>query len=58
MIVPVILADWVALEEGQDVDPESVRAPPDSVPVRLWVRALIVFLIEPVNAVPVCDRTI
>ena len=58
MIVPVILADWVALEEGQDVDPESVRAPPDRVPVRLWVRALIVFLIEPVNAVPVCDRTI
>ena len=56
MLVVCIALEELAEEQG--VDPVIVRLPLESVPIKLKVFAFIVFMIVPVNVVPVCDTVI
>jgi hypothetical protein len=50
-----MLTDWVVVEEGQGVEPERVRLPLESVPVKLNVVEFSESLIVPVSTLPVCE---
>jgi hypothetical protein len=55
-MVPVMLTDVLEVEDGQGADPERVRLPFESVPVKLKVVEFSESLIVPVSTLPVCER--
>ncbi len=55
-MVPVMLTDVLEVEDGQGAEPERVRLPFESVPVKLKVVEFSESLIVPVSTLPVCER--
>ncbi len=53
-----MLVDSVTFEEGQGIEPVTVKLPLKRVPIKFKVMGTSEFVIVPVKAVPVCDTAI